>query len=97
MDHNNLYQREYTELLERAGLGDEDFTFHSLRHTFATALFSRDKLDFLLLDDPGRILKSVDYRPGSSQRNWQKDFQARHPSSTDVLGRFRLILFHAQR
>jgi len=38
MDHNNLYYREYKPLLRRAGL--EGFTFHALRHTFATALFS---------------------------------------------------------
>jgi integrase len=36
-DHNNLYYREYKPLLRRAGL--EGFTFHALRHTFATALF----------------------------------------------------------
>jgi integrase len=41
MDHNNLYYREYKPLLESAGLGHEGFTFHSLRHTFATALFAR--------------------------------------------------------
>lgn len=40
-DHNNLYYREYKPLLERAGLAGEGFTFHSLRHTFATALFAR--------------------------------------------------------
>jgi integrase len=39
--HNNLYTREYMPLLKRAGLADEGFTFHSLRHTFATALFER--------------------------------------------------------
>ena len=39
MDHNNLYYREYKPLLKRAGL--EGFTFHALRHTFASALFSR--------------------------------------------------------
>ena len=37
-DHNNLYYREYKPLLERAGLAGEGFTFHTLRHTFATAL-----------------------------------------------------------
>jgi integrase len=36
-DHSNLYYREYKPLLRRAGL--EGFTFHALRHTFATALF----------------------------------------------------------
>jgi integrase len=41
MDHNNLYYREYMPLLKRAGLGGEGFTFHALRHTFATALFAR--------------------------------------------------------
>lgn len=40
-DHNNLYYREYKPLLVRAGLETEGFTFHSLRHTFATALFIR--------------------------------------------------------
>jgi len=36
---NNLYRLEYKPLLERAGLAGDGFTFHSLRHTFATALF----------------------------------------------------------
>src|SRR5215217_3534917 len=40
-DHNNLYYREFKPLLKKAGLGDQGFTFHSLRHTFATALFKR--------------------------------------------------------
>jgi integrase len=39
MDPNNLYYREYKPLLKRGGL--EGFTFHALRHTFATALFAR--------------------------------------------------------
>ncbi len=38
-DHNNVYYREFKPLLKDAGLGDQGFTFHSLRHTFATALF----------------------------------------------------------
>ena len=38
MDHNNLYHREYKHLLKKAGLSDQGFTFHSLRHTFASAL-----------------------------------------------------------
>ncbi len=42
MDHNNLYYREYKPLLTRAGLADKGFTFHSLRHTFASALCNRD-------------------------------------------------------
>jgi integrase len=37
-DHNNLYYREFKPLLKSAGLEDQGFTFHSLRHTFATAL-----------------------------------------------------------
>jgi integrase len=43
MDHGNLYYREYKPLLDEAGLGDEGFTFHSLRHTFATELFNQRK------------------------------------------------------
>lgn len=43
LDHNNLYYREYKPLLQKAGLGDEGFTFHSLRHTFATELFNQRK------------------------------------------------------
>ena len=41
MDLNNLYYRDYKPLLKRAGLDDRGFTFHALRHTFATALFER--------------------------------------------------------
>ena len=40
-DHNNLYYREYKPLLERAGLANEGFTFHTLRHTLATTLLMR--------------------------------------------------------
>jgi integrase len=40
-DHNNLYHREFKPLLKKAGLWDPGFTFHSLRHTFATALFEQ--------------------------------------------------------
>jgi integrase len=43
MDHGNLYYREYKPLLQKAGLGGEGFTFHSLRHTFATELFNQRK------------------------------------------------------
>ncbi|MCA3762847.1 MAG: tyrosine-type recombinase/integrase [Cutibacterium sp.] len=43
MDHNNLYHREYKALLKKAGLQDQGFTFHALRHTFATALFMRSE------------------------------------------------------
>ncbi len=39
MDHNNLYHREYKALLMKANLHGQGFTFHSLRHTFGTALF----------------------------------------------------------
>ncbi len=38
MNAGNLYRREFQPLLKRAGLADEGFTIHSLRHTFATAL-----------------------------------------------------------
>ncbi len=41
LDHNNLYHREYKTLLKKAGLAEQGFTFHSLRHTFGTALFKR--------------------------------------------------------
>lgn len=41
MDHSNLYYRECKSILKRAGLADGGFTFHALRHTFATALFKR--------------------------------------------------------
>lgn len=41
MDHNNLYQRDYKRLLKAAGLDGQGFTFHTLRHTFATGLFLR--------------------------------------------------------
>lgn len=41
MDHNSLYHREYQALLKKAGLAEQGFTFHSLRHTFGTALFKR--------------------------------------------------------
>ena len=40
MEHSNLYYRDYNPLLKRAGLEDQAFTFHALRHTFATALFA---------------------------------------------------------
>ncbi len=38
MNAGNLYRREFQLLLERAGLADEEFTIHSLRHTFAITL-----------------------------------------------------------
>ncbi|WP_266096321.1 tyrosine-type recombinase/integrase [Rubrobacter tropicus] len=41
MDHNNLYYRDYKTLLKRVGL--DGYTFHALRHTFATALFNQGK------------------------------------------------------
>src|ERR671910_1399369 len=41
MDPNNLYHREYKPILKRAELAEHGFTFHALRHTFATALFAR--------------------------------------------------------
>jgi integrase len=39
MNHNNFYHREYKALLKQAGLAEQGFTFHSLRHTFGTVLF----------------------------------------------------------
>ena len=38
---SNLYHREYKPLLKRVGLEDEGFTFHSLRHTFASGLCNK--------------------------------------------------------
>ena len=38
---SNLYRRGFRPLLSKACLGDEGFTFHSLRHTFATTLAER--------------------------------------------------------
>ena len=38
MNAGNLCRREFQPLLKRAGLADEGFTIHSLRHTFATTL-----------------------------------------------------------
>jgi integrase len=38
MNAGNFYRREFQPLLKRAGLADEGFTIHSLRHTFATTL-----------------------------------------------------------
>jgi integrase len=38
MNAGNFYRREFQSLLEHASLADEGFTFHSLRHTFATTL-----------------------------------------------------------
>ena len=43
MDHNNLYHRDYKKLLEEASLCGQGFTFHTLRHTFATELFRQGK------------------------------------------------------
>lgn len=43
MDHGNLYYRDYKPLLKQACLDDLGFTFHSLRHTFATGLFERNQ------------------------------------------------------
>jgi len=38
MNAGNLYRRDFQPLLKRAGLAEEGFTIHSLRHTFATTL-----------------------------------------------------------
>jgi integrase len=41
INSSNLYHREYKPLLKCAGLDDEVFTFHSLRHTFASGLCNK--------------------------------------------------------
>ena len=41
MNPSNLHHREYRPLLKEAGLEGEGFTFHSLRHTFASGLCNR--------------------------------------------------------
>jgi integrase len=42
MNAGNLYRREFQPLLQRAGLADQGFTIHSLRHTFATTLAAKN-------------------------------------------------------
>jgi integrase len=42
MNAGNFYRREFQPLLEQAGLAGGGFTFHSLRHTFATTLATRN-------------------------------------------------------
>ena len=42
MDHNNPYHRDFKTLLKKAHLADQGFTFHSLRHTCATLLVSKN-------------------------------------------------------
>ena len=41
MNAGNFYRREFQPLLETVGLAGEGFTFHSLRHTFATTLAAK--------------------------------------------------------
>lgn len=62
MDHVNLYHREFKVLLKKAGLQDEGFTFHSLRHTFATELFRRGKHPKIVqsLLGPSSITQTMD-------------------------------------
>jgi integrase len=41
INHCNLYNREFKVLLKKASLQHQGFTYHSLRHSFATELFRR--------------------------------------------------------
>jgi integrase len=41
MNAGNFYRSEFQPLLERASLAHQGFTFHSLRHTFATTLAAK--------------------------------------------------------
>jgi integrase len=62
MNHSNLYNREFKVLLKKAGLQDQGFTFHSLRHTFATELFRRGKHP--------KIVQSLLGHSSLSRRRW---------------------------
>jgi len=42
MDAGNLYHRNWKLLLKSAGLAERGFTFHALRHTFATTLLRQN-------------------------------------------------------
>ncbi len=42
MDANNLCHPDWKKLLKRAGLADQEFTFHALRHAFATTLLRQN-------------------------------------------------------
>ena len=42
MNAGNLYRRKFQPLLQRAGIADQGFTIHSLRHTFATTLAAKN-------------------------------------------------------
>ena len=42
MNATNLYHRDWKNLLKRAELADQGFTFHALRHTFATTLLRQN-------------------------------------------------------
>jgi integrase len=39
INSSNFYHREFRVLLQKSQFKDQGFTFHSLRHTFATELF----------------------------------------------------------
>lgn len=62
LDHNNLYYREYKALSKKAGLGDEGFAFHSLRHTFGAAHFKLGEHPKIVqsLLGPASIVQTMD-------------------------------------
>jgi integrase len=42
INHSNLFNREFKPLMQNTGVQDQGFTFHSLRHTCATLLLSKN-------------------------------------------------------
>jgi len=56
MDANNLCHRDWKKLLKRAGLADQEFTFHALRHAFATTLLRQNVNPKIVQHQLGRLV-----------------------------------------